>query len=88
MPRSGAWSDVDMRIDAALADELEPGQPFEQRFADFRPLADQDQGFRILEPVRQDIDVLDVVVPDFDLVAVKFAETIKGADRVEVVVED
>ena len=88
MPRPVACSDVDMRIDAALADEFEPGEPFEQRFANFRPFADQDQGFRILEPVRQYIEVLDVVVSDFDLVAVKFAKTCKGSDRVMVVVKD
>ena len=84
----GAGADVDVRIDAALADEFEPREPFEQRCADFRALADQHQRVRILEPVGQDVDVLDVVVPDLDLVAVKFAKTVEGADRVEVVVED
>ncbi len=33
--------DVDMRIDAALADEAQRGEAFEQRLADVRTLANQ-----------------------------------------------
>jgi hypothetical protein len=43
----GAGVDVDVRIDAALADQLELGEPLQERRADLRPLADQDQHFGI-----------------------------------------
>ena len=88
MPSLVQVVDVDVRIDAALADELELGQPFEQRLADFRPLAHQHQDVGVLEPVRQDIDILNVVVPDFDVVAIELAKAIEGTDGVEVVVEN
>ena len=67
---------------------LSLGSRSSRGFADFRPLADQHQGFGVLEPLREDVDVLDVVVPDFDVVAIELAKAVEGADRVEVVVEN
>ena len=72
MPRARAGVDVDMRIDAALADELEIGQAFEQRRADFGALADQHQRFGARKPLGQRVEVLDVIVPDRDVVAASF----------------
>ena len=66
----GAGVDVDVRIDAALADQPELGQALDQRCADMGALADQHQRFGVLQPLGQRVDVLDVVVPDLDLVAV------------------
>ena len=45
---SRAGIDVDVRIDAALADELEPGQALEQGCADLGALADQHQRLGVL----------------------------------------
>ena len=84
----GAGVDVDMRIDAALADQLELGQPLQQRRADLRALADQDQRLGVLQAVGQRIDVLDVVVPDRDVMAVELAEARKRPHRVVIVVEN
>ena len=61
--------DVDVRIDAALTDEPELVQSMEQRRADLGPLADQHQHFGIPQSFGQRIDILDVIVPDLDLVA-------------------
>src|SRR3954453_9166077 len=77
-----------MRIDAALADQLQLRQPLQQWRADLRALADQHQRLGILEPRREGVDVLDVVVMDGDGVAVELAEAIERAQRVEIVVED
>ena len=49
VPRAGV--DVDVRIDAALADELELRQALEQRRADRRALADQHQRLGVLQPL-------------------------------------
>ena len=85
-PRAGV--DVDVRIDAALADQLELGQPLEQRRANLRPLADQHQRFGIAQPFGQRVDVLDVIVPDRDVMSGELAEAGQGAQRVVVIVED
>ena len=45
--QSGAGIDIDMRIDAALADKFEIVQALEQRRANFRPLADENQDLGI-----------------------------------------
>ena len=43
--------DVDVRVDAALTDQTEVGQAFEQRRADLGALADQDKGVEALQPL-------------------------------------
>src|SRR3954470_8877847 len=83
-----AGVDVDVRIDAALADELQPGQLLDQRRADFRALADQHQRLDVLEARGERLGLLQVVVPHLDVVP---RELLEGAQRrhgVEVVVED
>src|SRR5215216_2748309 len=77
-----------MRIDAALADQLQLRQTLQQGVADLRPLADQHQSFGDAQPFRQHIHVLDMIVPDRDVMFVELAETIEGAQRVEIIVED
>ena len=84
----GAGVDVDVRVDAALADQLELGQPLEQRRADLGALADQDQDFGVLKALGERVDVLDMVVPDRDLVAVQLLEARQRANGVVIVVEN
>ena len=85
-PRAGV--DVDVRIDAALADEPQLRQALEQRRADLGALADQHQRLGVPQPLGQRVDVLDVIVPDRDVVAGQLREAGQRAQRVEVVVED
>ena len=85
-PRAGL--DVDVRIDAALADQAEIRQAFEQRRADLRALAEQHQRLGGLQPGGEAIDVLLMVVPHRHLVAAELREAGQGAQRVEIVVED
>ena len=77
-----------MREHAALADEPEAVQPIDQRCTDLRSLANQHQGFRVLQSLGQRIDILHVIVPDFDVVSFELAETGQGAQRVVVVVKN
>src|SRR4029079_10644598 len=49
---------------------------------------DQYQRFGIAQALRQRIDVLDMIVPDRDVMPGEFAETVEGAQRVEIIVED
>src|SRR5262249_15714554 len=79
--------DVDVRIDAALADELEAGQAFEQFGLNPRAFADEHQTFGILEPRRKRIGILHVVVKDRNLVSLELPEAGKRAQRVEIIVE-
>ncbi len=83
-----AGIDVDVRVDAALADEPELSQPFQQRGADLGSLADQHEHFRVLQAFGQRIDVLHVIVPDSDLMSGKPGETVQRAERIEVVIEN
>ena len=41
-----------------------------------------------MEPLRQHIDRLDMILPDRDLMAVQLLETLQGSERVMVVVQD
>src|ERR1022692_4672732 len=88
LPEPGARVDVDVRVDAALADEPEVGKPSEQLVADLGPLADQHDGIRVGQPLGQNVGVLDVVRPNGHVVAIELGKGVEGADGVEVVVED
>jgi hypothetical protein len=83
-----AGFDVDMWINAALADQFEPGEPFEQGIANFRALADKHNALGLLQARSKRIAVLHVIVPDRDLMAVQLVETREGAQRVEVIVKN
>src|SRR6476620_8042257 len=73
---------------AALADQLQLRQPFQQRRADLRPLADQDQSLGLVQAISELVDVLDVVVPDRHVMPGKLAKAVQRPQRVEIVVED
>ena len=77
-----------MRIDAALADEPQARQALEQRGADLRALADEDQRLDVAQALGERVDVLDVIVEDGDVERRQLREAGKRAQRVEVVVED
>ena len=80
--------DVDVRVDAPLADELQFVQALEERRPDLGPLADEDQRLGVLQTGGQRVDLLNVVVPDVDLMPVQFPEAGKRFQRIEVVVEN
>ena len=77
-----------MRINAALANELELRQTLKQRRADLRALAKQHQDLGVLQTFGQRIDVLHMVVPDRDIVARQFGKAGQRAQRVEIIVEN
>ena len=79
--------DIDVRVDAALADEPELVQPMEQRRANLGPLAYQHQRFRIPQSCGQRIDILNVIVPDLDFVTCQFFEAVEGAKRIVIVIK-
>src|SRR5688500_14957734 len=85
---TGARFNIYVRINAALGDELELAQTLDQWGADRRALANQHERLGVLQPLGQDIDVLGVLVPDFDIVSGELGERREMPDRVEVVVED
>ena len=71
--------DVDVRIHAALADEPELVQLVEQRGADLRSLADKDQRFGVFQALGERVGLLDMVIPDFDLMAVQASGNTKAS---------
>jgi hypothetical protein len=77
-----------MRIDAALTDELELGQAFEQVRPDGGSFADEHEAFGVFQPPGERVGVLHVVVPDRHLVADKLPEAGKVAQRIEIIVQD
>jgi hypothetical protein len=83
-----AGVDVDVRIDAPLADQPQFGKAFQQGRADFGALADEDQRLAGVEPFSQRVDVLHMVAPDCDVVAGQLAEAALRTKRVEGVVQD
>jgi hypothetical protein len=84
----GAGVDIDMRVDAALADQAQVRQPLQQPARDFRALADEDQRFDILQPLGEDLLVLDMVGPDRRLIARNRGEAVQCAQRVEIIVQN
>ena len=80
--------DIDMRVDAALADEAQRAKAFEQRRADLRALADQHQHLRIPEALCERVDILRVVVPDRYVVPVELAKARERAQRIEIIIQD
>src|SRR5260370_4085021 len=81
-------SNVDMRIDATLAYELQPGQALQERRPDRAAFADQHQRFGVGKAGRERIDILDVVVPDGNRMAVELAEARQRAHGVVVIIQD
>ena len=84
----GARVDVDVRKGAALADQPQSGQPFEQVVGDAGAFADQDEDLGVGQAVGEDVAVVGVVAPDRDVVPGEGGEARQRAQRVEVVVED
>ena len=85
MPRAGV--DVDVRIDASLADEPKLGQALDQRCADRCALADQNERLRILQARGEGRRVRRMIVPDCDVMAREFDEAAERADRVLIVIQ-
>jgi hypothetical protein len=66
VPRAGV--DVDMRINASLADQPQLRKPLQQASLNLGPLANEDQHLGLLQAVRQNGVILDVIVEDRDVV--------------------
>jgi hypothetical protein len=84
----GASVNVDVRVDAALADQPQLRQPRQQRRADLGALANEHERLGIAQALRERVDVLDVVGPDLDVVTRERGKAIQGPQRVVIVVED
>src|SRR5512133_3755182 len=85
---SRALVDIDVRIDAALADQPELREALEERRADLGARADQHERLRVPQALSKRVDLLDMIVPDRDVVPLQLAEARKRAEGVGVVVED
>jgi hypothetical protein len=70
-----------------LADQFQFRKPIEQRGANLRPLTNQHQRFGIPQPLGQHIQIVCVVVPDFNLMAFELLETDKPAQSVMIIVK-
>jgi len=80
--------DINVWIDTALTNEPELIQSMEQRRSDLGPLAYQHQRFGIPQSFGQRIDILDVIVPDRDLVARQLLEALERAKSVVIIVKN
>src|SRR5262245_54313679 len=87
-PKPRARVDVDVRIDAALADQSQLRKALEQRRANFRALPDEHERIEALEALGQRISVLHVVGEDRHLMTVEKLKARQSTQRVEPVIED
>jgi len=85
---AGAANNIDMRIYAALADQLQFRQPIQQSPRDAGPFADKHESFSLSQTVCKDIFVIDMIIPYFYVMIAKFSETRKMTKRIVPVVED
>lgn len=76
-----------MGIGAALADKFELGPALQQGPANMGALADQHQRFRMGQAPGQPVHILDMVVPDRDIVTGQLGETWQGAQGVQIIVQ-
>src|SRR6516165_8554444 len=86
--RGASGVDVDVRIDAALADKFKSGQPLKQRRLDFRPLTKENQAFGVLQAGSKRISILNMIVPNDYVVSFQFLETRQCPQCVKVIIED
>src|SRR5580692_7174497 len=86
--KPGAGIEIDVRIDAALADQLELRQALQEWRANLRALAEQYQRLGIAQAIGEDVSLLHVIGPDRDIVAVKLVKARQRAQRVVIVVEN
>ena len=68
-----------MRVHAALANELELVRRSSSGARIWRALADEDEHLGVFEAFGERVGVLDVVVPDFDLMSVQLPEAGKAS---------
>jgi hypothetical protein len=83
----GAGVDIDVRVHAALADQLQFVQAGEKRGANLSPLAYQYEGFGFFQPLGERIELLSVVIPNCDVMACQLLEAGKRAQSIEIVVQ-
>ncbi|MEZ5395068.1 MAG: hypothetical protein R2724_19915 [Bryobacterales bacterium] len=84
----GTGGDINVGVDASLADEFQLTEPLEQWGLDLRPFPYENQRFGVLQTVSQLIEILGVVIPDFDVVVFQLLEAGKRAESVVVVIQD
>ena len=83
-----AGIDVDVRVNAALADKPQCIEPFEQRLPNLRAFSDQNEDLGAIETLGKRVDILRMIGPDRDLVSVQLAKARKRAKRVEIIIEN
>src|SRR5512145_1537072 len=87
-PAARAGIDVDVRVNAALADEPKRIEPFKQRLPNRRAFADQNEDLGAFETLGKGVDILRMIGPDRDLVSVQLAKARERAKRVEIIIEN
>ena len=83
-----AGVDVDVWIDAALADEPQRREPRQQRRLNLRPLADEDQHFALLKTIGEHAHIVYVIVPDRHVKRRQLRKARQRVQGVEVVIQD
>jgi hypothetical protein len=84
----GAGIDVDVGVDASLANQFELGKALQQRPPDLGSLSDEDQGLCLRETPGEHVDLVDVIGEHSDLVIGQLLEAPECPEAVEVVIEN
>jgi hypothetical protein len=69
-----------VRIDAALAYQSQPREAFQQRRGNRRSFANQDQRFSLVKSIGEEIEIINLIVPDRDVVAIELAKALERAN--------
>ncbi len=85
---AGAGLNIDMRKDAALADQSKIGEAVKQRARDAGPLADQHKSFDVGKPVDEFILVFNMIRPDGYIMPRQLCEARKRPQRIKPVVKN
>ena len=77
-----------MRIDASLTDQLESWKSLEEGASNQRTLANQHQHVCMLQTMGKNFDVLDVIIPNRDIVLREQSKTWQAAQCVEIIIQN
>jgi len=79
--------DIDVRVYATLTNQLQFVQAIKERSTNLGPLTYQHERFGIFQALGQRIHILHMVVPDFNVMAIKLLETCECTQRIVVIVQ-
>jgi len=83
----GTCVDVDVRVNASLADEFQPRKALYQRPSYFGPFSNEDERFCVAQPRCEFVNIRPVIGPDPHVMVFELRKTRKMTKRIKIVVQ-